>query len=1149
MQGIGQREYHCEEAIDVRGVRSFCFDRSLIEHRKSNTDGGVFDSLQEEKSMDDYGNVLGRMVCIFIRMMDLESEFGEEHPWLRDGQRQMVQSMRERLIEEDMTAVELDELFHLVLKELFFWHESTRLMDCLDCPVQRFLVYASVDKGGQGFIHTREICRLLAKLMFGIRACIFKEFTMGMEEGREGMKFDKDLGGLLEYVTDLLQTPFGFLRETMHFAASVVGESGALPQVSWLGIEEGLALAIHGKRVELNQLRGLSKRLLKEAEIQLHNRVKMGLSVGKDLDWNSFEAEDDLTNIREGYSFLSSQGIAFKSEKSALLHAFMSNSITREFFTRGINGDVILWKKMRCMDWLKRTKRMLEMLVVLCHLLGGQPARATELATLRWRNGVDEQRGVYWANSTIMMLAMYTKTRSITGRNRLIPRYILRVETLADDRFMPKRLGVLLAEYLAIVRPLEVFLSEKFKCKGATDLNEFIWADYNKGLWTGEFISDLLKKTTSHHEMHGLGFREYRQVATAFMEKHLKYKAADPDDENVNAVFDMQAGHSSRTAGASYAVATEDHRQVSRDVMHRYYTVSREWYELLLEEEVIESKGQGVAGESEVAGVTGESAFTRERRITRESGVTRVTEKPGVMEMAREKVMDWSPLQSRSAWGMDIIERPPSVPMELARRKEDGVSRLRLSAEALHGLRGLYGDDKAQFKSEEQAEAVRLTLERKTDLLVILPTGGGKSVVFMAPAWMEMGLTTVVIVPFVALIEEMQERCNEQGIGCYIWRNNNVTLSQRMAQIVLVRVENAVTPEFRQFLIRLEQGERLGRIVIDECHVLLTQRDFRPVMRRVTSVVRCVCVPLVLLTATLPIGMELMLRLTMACESFRVVRKKSERRELCYKVMELGSEAKDRRDLDMAVWRVLQSKLREMGDEERVIIYCLQRKWAEELARFINDQAGWELSQSYHADMEFRDRQKVYADWRDGMIKCVVATSALSAGIDHAGVRLVIHHGHGKNMIDQCQEMGRAGRDGKRAECLTVYWDGIESETEWVKKDEREAVLRWIKGGECLRRVLGEYLDGSGLDCVSMAGAELCDRCEEMMEGLRVSGESLWGGRRMSQGSLFGWLQEAREVTLVGDLKDMVRELRGTCPVCFFAGREGYKMHTLNGCR
>jgi hypothetical protein len=170
----------------------------------------------------------------------------------------------------------------------------------------------------------------------------------------------------------------------------------------------------------------------------------------------------------------------------------------------------------------------------------------------------------------------------------------------------------------------------------------------------------------------------------------------------------------------------------------------------------------------------------------------------------------------------------------------------------LHGLRGLYGDDKAQFKSEEQSEAVRSALERKRDLLVILSTEEGMSVVFMALAWMETGLTTVVIVPFVGLIGEIQERCSGKGIGCCIWRNNNVTLSQRMAQIVLVGVENAVTPEFRQFLIRSEQGESLARIVIDECHVLLTQRDFRPVMRRVTSTVKCVRVPVVPLTATMP---------------------------------------------------------------------------------------------------------------------------------------------------------------------------------------------------------------------------------------------------------------------------------------------------------
>jgi hypothetical protein len=90
---------------------------------------------------------------------------------------------------------------------------------------------------------------------------------------------------------------------------------------------------------------------------------------------------------------------------------------TKSVFTRGMNETVILWQKERCVEWWKRCKKLLEMLAVLCHLLGGQLARGSELGTLRWRNSVDEQRGVYWANGIVMLLAVYSKTRSIMKHN------------------------------------------------------------------------------------------------------------------------------------------------------------------------------------------------------------------------------------------------------------------------------------------------------------------------------------------------------------------------------------------------------------------------------------------------------------------------------------------------------------------------------------------------------------------------------------------------------------------------------------------------------------------------------------------------------------------------------------------------------------
>jgi len=374
----------------------------------------VFESLQEEKSMDDYGDVLGRLVCMYIRMIDLEDEFGENEHGLTMIQQQELQNLRKALVDDEADE-ELDRYFHAVLKELFCWQESRRLMEVMECPIQRFLVYASVEKGAKGFICVREIGRLIAKLIYSIRCCVFNELRARCEARLAGNHIDRELGGLMIYTKEMLQSPFGFLVEMMHFAASVAGESGALPQVSWLGVD-GMALAIHGKRVELRQLRGLCSSLLKKARVLLDSSVKMGLN---DIDWTTFEAEDDLTNIRDGYSFVS---LSKKKDRRRLLRGFMANEATRSFFARGLNGKVILWRKKQCLEWLGRCRKLLEIFAVLCHILGGQPGRGTELATLRWRNSVDEQRGVYWANGTIMLLAMYSKMRSKTRRNKLIPR-------------------------------------------------------------------------------------------------------------------------------------------------------------------------------------------------------------------------------------------------------------------------------------------------------------------------------------------------------------------------------------------------------------------------------------------------------------------------------------------------------------------------------------------------------------------------------------------------------------------------------------------------------------------------------------------------------------------------------------------------------
>ena len=130
---------------------------------------------------------------------------------------------------------------------------------------------------------------------------------------------------------------------------------------------------------------------------------------------------------------------------------------------------------------------------------------------------------------------------------------------------------------------MEIYLSKKFQCKGSAALQEFLWADYRKGLWDSEYISGLLMKETVKSGMRSLGLQEYRQVAKAFMESHLKYKE-NAMGLDADAYLDLQTGHGSVMAGNAYAVAKEDHRRVTRDAMHHFHIMSKQWHDLMLGE-------------------------------------------------------------------------------------------------------------------------------------------------------------------------------------------------------------------------------------------------------------------------------------------------------------------------------------------------------------------------------------------------------------------------------------------------------------------------------------------------------------------------------------------------------------------------------------
>jgi superfamily II DNA helicase RecQ len=202
---------------------------------------------------------------------------------------------------------------------------------------------------------------------------------------------------------------------------------------------------------------------------------------------------------------------------------------------------------------------------------------------------------------------------------------------------------------------------------------------------------------------------------------------------------------------------------------------------------------------------------------------------------------------------------------------------------------------------------------------------------FFLLALMEPNVTTGIL-PLIEVMVDVRSRCIAAEISCSVWDLKNPLMVD--TNLLLVAVEHAVEPRFRDHLPILYSAGRLKRIVMDEVHVALTRRSFRPGMRKL-SVLRCVPVPALLLTATLPVWTENQLRTAIASEApWQVVRPETTRKEIGYEVIEVDEE-ENPLDVEIA-FRVKAEMERWRYGKETGIIYCLRRNWAEDLKELMD---------------------------------------------------------------------------------------------------------------------------------------------------------------------------------------------------------------------
>jgi ATP-dependent DNA helicase RecQ len=394
-----------------------------------------------------------------------------------------------------------------------------------------------------------------------------------------------------------------------------------------------------------------------------------------------------------------------------------------------------------------------------------------------------------------------------------------------------------------------------------------------------------------------------------------------------------------------------------------------------------------------------------------------------------------------------------------------------------------------------QREAIE-TLLTRSRLLVVAPTGGGKSLIYQLPASLLPG-TSLVISPLISLMHDQVAALEARGVAATFLAStlDAAEMRRRMARmaagafrLVYVAPERLTFPGFRGLLARLE----CPLIAVDEAHCISEWgHDFRPEYLEIGGLVGELPGARVLActaTATPVVRDEILARLELPVDTPQLVRGFA-RPNLSLRALEIDSGAEARTAVDGALAEALGGPGKGRGT---ALVYTPTRRRAgEEGARLAS--LGWSVA-VYHAGLSAAERDAAQRAFADGRVEIVAATNAFGMGIDRPDVRAVVHLGPPGSLEAYYQEVGRAGRDGADALGLLLVsprdlplrrvllergGDGAPAEPAVVehKWGLFLELIRWVEGGSCRHDSILRYF---GDEAETLDGCGRCDVCRRL---------------------------------------------------------------------
>ncbi|KAI0373878.1 ATP-dependent DNA helicase [Pilatotrama ljubarskyi] len=367
-----------------------------------------------------------------------------------------------------------------------------------------------------------------------------------------------------------------------------------------------------------------------------------------------------------------------------------------------------------------------------------------------------------------------------------------------------------------------------------------------------------------------------------------------------------------------------------------------------------------------------------------------------------------------------------------------------------------FGHSEFRGRQAEIVEAAVLG----SDVLVIAPTGMGKSLCFQVPAVATEHGVTVVVSPLLALMKNQISKLRELGVAVVsltsqtsyqdkAYAVQDLTSDDPSTRLLYISPEKFCTPEIRRILVQLHDAGELNRLVVDEAHCISEWgHDFREEYRRLGSFRdKFPDIPIMALTATATesVQQDIVRSLKMARHRLFIALHPFNRANLYYEVRYLSSLNPNAHMID--VYEYINNLHERRGRASSGIVYCRTRAVCDELAQFLRGKGLH--AKAYHRGLTAAVLDKTMREWDEGGtgvpggVDVVCATIAFGMGIDKPDVRYIIHFDLPKSFEGYYQETGRAGRDGLPAKCILFYSrEDAKRVRHWVSESLSKRIIR-----------------------------------------------------------------------------------------------------------